>query len=70
MVLDIFSGSNTTGSVAQRLEREWLSFELSREYAALSILRFVEGVPFDQVRALVDKAEIATVDMRTSSRLP
>lgn len=69
VVLDIFSGSNTTGAVAQRLEREWLSFELSREYAALSVLRFVDGVPFGQVRALVEKAEIETVDLRTSSRL-
>ncbi|WP_449385511.1 DNA-methyltransferase [Cellulomonas soli] len=42
LVVDFFSGSNTTGRVAETLGREWLSFELDRKYAALSISRFVE----------------------------
>lgn len=62
LVLDIFGGSNTTGAVAQRLERKWMTFELSREYAALSILRFVETTEPDQVKELVEKAEKETVD--------
>jgi site-specific DNA-methyltransferase (cytosine-N4-specific) len=42
MVLDIFGGSNTTGAVAERLNRRWLSFEMSREYCALSAVRFMD----------------------------
>ncbi len=32
LVLDPFAGSNTTGAVAQRLGRKWISIELSEEY--------------------------------------
>jgi DNA modification methylase len=42
-VVDIFSGSNTTGFVAEQLGRNWLSVELDRDYAALSALRFMEN---------------------------
>lgn len=41
IVLDIFSGSNTTGEVAEELGRDWLSIELDRQYAALSAIRFM-----------------------------
>ena len=41
LVVDIFSGSNTTGQVAQSLGRQWLSIDLSLEYVANSIFRFV-----------------------------
>lgn len=44
VVLDIFSGSNTTGEMAEMEGRRWLSFELDRDYACLSALRFVPGV--------------------------
>lgn len=37
LVVDIFGGSNTTGSVAETLDRQWLSFELEREYVAASV---------------------------------
>lgn len=40
VVLDIFSGSNTTGFVAESLGRRWISFEESLEYVASSSLRF------------------------------
>ena len=43
VVLDIFSGSNTTGWVAEQENRRWLSFELVPEFARLSALRFLEG---------------------------
>src|ERR1044072_8389418 len=36
IVLDIFSGSNTTGFVAESLRRRWLSIELDHAYACLS----------------------------------
>lgn len=41
LVVDFFSGSNTTGRAAEDLDRRWLSFELDRDYAALSVVRFM-----------------------------
>ena len=40
--VDIFAGSNTTGQVAEAEGRRWLSFELSREYVAASVFRFLD----------------------------
>lgn len=40
IVLDPFGGSNTTGAVAEKLKRRWLSFELSASYVEGSRLRF------------------------------
>ncbi len=40
LVLDPFAGSNTTGAVAERLGRRWLSCEANWDYAASSISRF------------------------------
>jgi len=48
LVVDIFAGSNTTGSVAERLERRWLSFDLDRNYLAASSFRFAEGLNDDE----------------------
>ncbi|EJS5668644.1 site-specific DNA-methyltransferase [Salmonella enterica] len=42
LVVDIFGGSNTTGSAAEQLKRKWLSFELSPEYVAASVFRFTD----------------------------
>lgn len=39
-VFDPFAGSNTTGAVAERLGRKWLSCEANWDYAASSISRF------------------------------
>lgn len=44
IVLDIFSGSNTTGHAAETLRRRWLSFELSLDYVASSTFRFAESI--------------------------
>lgn len=41
LVLDIFAGSNTTGSAAESIDRCWLSFESCREYVAASCFRFL-----------------------------
>lgn len=41
VVLDIFAGSNTTGSVAESIDRKWLAFEESPEYVAASSFRFL-----------------------------
>lgn len=43
LVVDIFSGSNTTGSIAEKLHRKWQSFELCQEYVAASSFRFAES---------------------------
>lgn len=44
LVVDIFSGSNTTGLAAERLGRRWLAFDLMKEYVANSSFRFVSSV--------------------------
>lgn len=41
LVVDFFAGSNTTGSVAERLQRRWQSCELDLEYVAGSAFRFL-----------------------------
>lgn len=40
MVLDPFAGSNTTGYVAESLNRHWIAIEINKEYAQDSQLRF------------------------------
>lgn len=40
LVLDPFSGSNTTGFCAESLNREWLSFEIKEEYIKQAVIRF------------------------------
>jgi len=40
MVLDPFAGSNTTGYIAESLNRRWLSIELNEDYLRASALRF------------------------------
>lgn len=42
LVLDPFAGSNTTGFVAENLQRRWISFELNEEYLTGSQYRFEE----------------------------
>lgn len=39
LVIDPFSGSNTTGYCAEKLKRKWLSFEIKEEYVTQSIIR-------------------------------
>ena len=53
LVVDIFAGSNTTGAVAERLGRKWISIETRIEYVSASTLRFVdEGVSKNRVREI------------------
>jgi DNA modification methylase len=40
LVVDPFAGSNTTGCVAEALERRWIASELNKEYVRESALRF------------------------------
>lgn len=40
LVLDPFSGSNTTGYCAEKLNRKWISFEIKEDYIKQAIIRF------------------------------
>lgn len=40
LVLDPFAGSNTTGYVAESLNRRWISMEINPDYVEDSRLRF------------------------------
>ncbi len=42
LVLDPFAGSNTTGYVAEKLGRRWVSIEANHEYALQSRIRFAD----------------------------
>lgn len=42
LVLDPFAGSNTTGAVAEQLDRKWVAIEKNRDYIEDSRLRFGE----------------------------
>lgn len=66
LVVDIFSGSNTTGQVAEAEKRLWLSFDLSAEYVAASAFRFVDKeLPTDDLQDLYSRVlagELVNVD--------
>jgi len=69
IVVDIFSGSNTTGMAAEELGRRWLAVELDRSYATLSAVRFMEGWEEDRLRSVVkdlDNGHLLTI--HTDSR--
>jgi len=40
LILDPFSGSNTTGYCAEKLNRNWMSFEVKEDYINQAIIRF------------------------------
>lgn len=42
LVLDPFSGSNTTGYCAEKLNRKWVSFEVKEDYVKQAEIRFSE----------------------------
>ncbi|WP_245958582.1 DNA methyltransferase [Microbacterium bovistercoris] len=68
VVVDIFSGSNTTGMVAEQLGRKWYSFELNRDYAALSIMRFLPSIPAKAALRLYEKARENAVSLPSEAR--
>lgn len=55
IVLDIFAGSNTTGAVAEALERKWIAFEIDRAYLAASAFRFLDRIDEEAVKSIYDK---------------
>jgi site-specific DNA-methyltransferase (cytosine-N4-specific) len=57
LVVDIFSGSNTTGYIAEGLGRSWLSIEIDRDFGILSAVRFMEGWDDRSIRAAIAEME-------------
>ena len=55
-VLDPFAGSNTTGAVAESLNRNWVAIEMDPEYVAGSIGRFGGRQLGLEDRSLLDNA--------------
>ena len=45
-------GSNTTGQVAELLERKWVAFELNREYLAASAFRFMDSATNEELKSI------------------
>ena len=55
VVLDFFSGSNTTGWAAEAEGRRWLAIEMVQEYATGSAIRFIAGMGDTEKLALWDR---------------
>ena len=52
-VLDIFAGSNTTGEVAESLERHWIALECDLDYVIGSAFRFMQDWSDEDVEHFV-----------------
>ena len=52
LVVDIFAGSNTTGSVAELKDEIGLSFEERLENVAALTFRFLKGVSLDEMTVI------------------
>lgn len=63
LVLDPFAGSNTTGAVAERLRRKWISCDANWDYIASSISRFSP----EQIKKTGDAISIRATRHATSS---
>jgi len=70
LVVDIFSGSNTTGAVAEKLGRRWLAIELDRSYAELSALRFMEHLSENETLATLKRLAVGKEDIMMPVELP
>ncbi len=63
-VLDIFGGSNTTGFVAEGLDRSWMSFEMSQDYLKSSIFRFMgNNASNDEIKMTLDALNNPEADL-------
>lgn len=56
-VVDIFSGSNTTGRTAEQLGRRWLAIDCDREYVTASAFRFMEGWEDQSVKRYLERVQ-------------
>lgn len=56
LVVDIFSGSNTTGQIAEQEGRRWMAFEALPEYVAASSFRLLDkDMPLEAMQSIYDK---------------
>lgn len=62
-VLDIFGGSNTTGFVAEGLDRSWMAFEMSQDYLKSSIFRFMGNASSDEIKRTLDALNDPEADL-------
>jgi DNA modification methylase len=67
-VLDIFAGSNTTGSAAEKLGRRWMAFEKDRTYLAASAFRFVAELPAEELAVLWSQLHADDLPVEVSRR--
>ena len=56
-VLDIFAGSNTTGSAAETAQRRWLAFEQDRTFVAASAFRFLVDLENERAAQIFKELE-------------
>jgi site-specific DNA-methyltransferase (cytosine-N4-specific) len=63
LVMDPFGGSNTTGAMAEREERRWLSIEAQWGYAAASVSRFAP----EKITATCDDLSVEEVVNQAAS---
>lgn len=70
LVIDIFAGSNTTGIVAEQLQRTWLSIDSSHDYLKASVLRFVAGAERSQIRTVLDHLANPCANLYLSQMVP
>ena len=61
LVVDIFSGSNVTGAVAEELGRKWLGIDVDAGYAALSAVRFLENCELPAIHEALAEIEAGFV---------
>jgi site-specific DNA-methyltransferase (cytosine-N4-specific) len=61
LVFDPFAGSNTTGSVAEKLGRRWMTCEAEWQYVAASVVRFSpdQVVQFHPSLAVMHRDQVA-----------
>ncbi|MDX2265908.1 MAG: site-specific DNA-methyltransferase [Hyphomicrobiales bacterium] len=70
LVVDIFAGSNTTGHMAESLNRRWMSFDLHREYLAASAFRFMEDATENEIKVMFARlmsGEVNTIEPKQDS---
>jgi site-specific DNA-methyltransferase (cytosine-N4-specific) len=74
LVIDIFAGSNTTGSVAEKMGRRWLAFDTSYEYLQASVFRFLENPSKEEASSIISllnnpQANLSLSELRLQYRL-
>lgn len=69
VVMDPFSGSSTTVAVAKKLQRDWLSFELSDEYVKLGTNRLAAITPGDPLDGSAEPRVSAPTTANGKSKL-